>query len=103
MNAKTMKWALRAMIAMMAISLIGNSVAAQGAAETTEETIDWGKSLGAGIAVGLAAVGAGISQAAIGSAAVGMLAEDDSKFGVALIFTALPESLVILGLMPLFL
>jgi V/A-type H+-transporting ATPase subunit K len=61
------------------------------------------KGLGAGIALGLAAVGAGISQGGIGSAAVGMLAEDDSKFGVALIFTALPESLVILGMMPLFL
>ena len=36
-------------------------------------------------------------------AAVGMLAEDGSKFGVALIFTALPESIVILGALPLFL
>ncbi|DAC07153.1 MAG TPA: F0F1 ATP synthase subunit C, partial [Candidatus Poseidoniales archaeon] len=45
----------------------------------------------------------GSPQAAIGSAAVGMLAEDGSKFGVALIFTALPESIVILGALPLFL
>ena len=48
-------------------------------------------------------LGAGISQAAIGSAAVGMIAEDGSKFGPALIFTALPESIVILGALPLFL
>ena len=31
-----------------------------------------------------------------------LLAEDDSKFGAAIIFTALPESIVILGLLPLF-
>ena len=48
-------------------------------------------------------IGAGVSQASIGSAAVGMLAEDGSKFGPALIFTALPESIVILGALPLFL
>jgi len=77
---------------------------AQGAvAEDNASTEVYGKNIGAGIALGLAAVGAGISQGGIGSAAVGMLAEDDSKFGVALIFTALPESLVILGMMPLFL
>ncbi|MCS5585181.1 MAG: hypothetical protein NZ777_16935, partial [Pseudomonadales bacterium] len=73
------------------------------AGDDNASTVDAMKGLGAGIALGLAAVGAGISQGGIGSAAVGMLAEDDSKFGVALIFTALPESLVILGMMPLFL
>jgi V/A-type H+-transporting ATPase subunit K len=59
--------------------------------------------VGVGLSLGLAAIGAGFSQAAIGSAAVGMLAEDGSKFGPALIFTALPESIVILGALPLFL
>ena len=63
----------------------------------------WGKYMGSGIALGLAAIGAGYSQGSIGSAAVGMLAEDGSKFGPALIFTALPESIVILGALPLFL
>ena len=32
-----------------------------------------------------------------------MIAEDGSKFGYGLIFTALPESIVILGALPLFL
>ena len=46
----------------------------------------------------------GITLLAQGAlAAVGMLAEDGSKFGPALIFTALPESIVILGALPLFL
>ena len=90
------------MIVLGALVLI-----AQGAAAVNVDADgaydDWGKYMGAGIALGLAAVGAGISQAAIGSAAVGMIAEDGSKFGPALIFTALPESIVILGALPLFL
>ena len=102
MNKNTLKNSLRMMIVLGALVLI-----AQGAAAANVEADgaydDWGKYMGAGIALGLAAVGAGISQAAIGSAAVGMIAEDGSKFGPALIFTALPESIVILGALPLFL
>jgi len=90
------------MIVLGALVLI-----AQGAAAANVDADgaydDWGKYIGAGIALGLAAIGAGFSQAAIGSAAVGMIAEDGSKFGPALIFTALPESIVILGALPLFL
>ena len=102
MNKNTLKTSLRMMIVLGALVLI-----AQGAAAANVDADgaydDWGKYMGAGIALGLAAVGAGISQAAIGSAAVGMIAEDGSKFGPALIFTALPESIGILGALPLFL
>jgi len=102
MNKNTLKTSLRIMIVLGALVLI-----AQGAAAVNTDADgaydDWGKYIGAGIALGLAAIGAGFSQAAIGSAAVGMIAEDGSKFGPALIFTALPESIVILGALPLFL
>jgi len=102
MNKNTLKTSLRMMIVLGALVLI-----AQGAAAANVDADgaydDWGKYIGAGIALGLAAIGAGFSQAAIGSAAVGMIAEDGSKFGPALIFTALPESIVILGALPLFL
>ena len=101
------------MIVLGALVLIAQGVSAQADADTTETTEadadttetteNWGKDMGAGIALGLAGLGAGISQGSIGSAAVGMLAEDSSKFGPALIFTALPESIVILGALPLFL
>ena len=91
------------MIVLGALVLIAQGVAAEANTEADGVYDDWGKYMGAGIALGLAAVGAGISQAAIGSAAVGMIAEDGSKFGPALIFTALPESIVILGALPLFL
>lgn len=77
--------------------------AAQGVLAAADPYDGWGKYMGSGIALGLAAIGAGYSQGSIGSAAVGMLAEDGSKFGPALIFTALPESIVILGALPLFL
>ena len=103
MNKNTIKTSLRMMIVLGALVLIAQGVAAEANTEADGVYDDWGKYMGAGIALGLAAVGAGISQAAIGSAAVGMIAEDGSKFGPALIFTALPESIVILGALPLFL
>ena len=104
MNGRNTRMSARILIVLLGIILIGQAVtAADGEAADNESTEKAYKSMGAGLALGLAAIGAGISQSAIGSAAVGMLAEDESKFGAALIFTALPESLVILGMMPLFL
>ncbi len=92
---------LRTLILLAAITMVAQGVAAEPTDGATDG--DGYTAIGAGIALGLAGLGAGVSQAAIGSAAVGMLAEDGSKFGVALIFTALPESIVILGALPLFL
>jgi len=102
MNENTLKTSLRTLIVLLTLALVAQGVAA----ETTDDssaTDGMTGDVGVGLALGLAAIGAGFSQAAIGSAAVGMLAEDGSKFGVALIFTALPESIVILGALPLFL
>ena len=56
----------------------------------------------AALAVGLAALGAGIAERGIGAAAVGAVAEDDEMFGRGLIFTVLPETLVILALVTIF-
>ncbi|WP_224270336.1 F0F1 ATP synthase subunit C [Haloprofundus salinisoli] len=56
----------------------------------------------AGLAVGLAALGAGYAERGIGAAAVGALAEDDSLFVQGLILTVLPETLVILALVVVF-
>ena len=105
MNKNTLKMSLRTLIVLLVVTLVAQGVAAQDAAAAEDENDINGDigMIGVGLALGLAAIGAGYSQAAIGSAAVGMLAEDGSKFGVALIFTALPESIVILGALPLFL
>jgi V/A-type H+-transporting ATPase subunit K len=60
--------------------------------------IDGLVAIGAGIAVGFAGVGTGVSQSNIGAAAVGAISEDRSMFCLGLIFTALPETIVIFGL-----
>ena len=99
MNTNTLKMSLRTLIVMLALTLVAQGVAAETADDATSGMTG---DVGVGLSLGLAAIGAGISQAAIGSAAVGMLAEDSSKFGTAIIFTALPESIVILGALPLF-
>lgn len=57
----------------------------------------------AALAVGLAALGAGIAERGIGAAAVGAVAEDDDMFVQGLIFTVLPETLVIFALVTIFL
>ena len=54
--------------------------------------------IGAGLAVGLAGVGTGIGEMGIGAAAVGATAEDRGMFGLALLFTDLPQTVVIFGL-----
>ena len=57
----------------------------------------------AALAVGLAALGTGYAQRGIGSAAVGAVAEDDDMLVPGLIFTALPETLIIIAFVTLFL
>lgn len=54
--------------------------------------------VGAGLAVGLAGIGTGMGEKDIGAAAVGAITEDSSLFGRAMIFTVLPETIVIFGL-----
>ena len=102
MNKNTLKKSLRTMIVLLTLALVAQGVAAaEGDPVASVNTMSG--DIGVGLALGLAAIGAGFSQAAIGSAAIGMIAEDDGKFGYGLIFTALPESIVILGALPLFL
>lgn len=53
--------------------------------------------IGAGLAVGLAALGSGYAQARIGAAAIGAIAEKPELTGRAILLVAIPETLVILG------
>jgi len=75
---------------------------AENAAETAAEPgiTDYA---GAALAVGLAALGSGYAERGIGAAAVGAVAEDDDMFVRGLIFTVLPETLVIFALLVVFL
>ncbi|MBI3034246.1 V-type ATP synthase subunit K [Candidatus Woesearchaeota archaeon] len=54
--------------------------------------------IGAGLAMGLSALAAGIAEKEIGSAAVGAMAEKDEFFAKGLLMTIIPETLVIFGL-----
>ena len=78
------------------------STTAQEAADN-ENTENAYKMIGAGLALGLAGIGTGLSQGPIGAAAVGMIAEDEKKFTYGLIFTALPETIVLFGFLAIFL
>ncbi len=53
--------------------------------------------IGAGIAVGLAAIGTGYAQARIGSAGIGAITEKPEMIGRVILLVAIPETLVILG------
>jgi len=53
--------------------------------------------IGAGIAVGLGAIGTGIAQSRIGSAGIGAISENEEMIGRVILLLAIPETLVILG------
>lgn len=55
--------------------------------------------IGAGLAVGIAGCGSGIGQGIAGAASAGATAEDPGFFGKGLVFTVLPETQVIYGLL----
>lgn len=70
--------------------------------DTGGSTSDMSKGLiaiGAGLAVGLSGIGAGLGEKEIGAAAIGAVAEDRGFFGTGIIFTVLPETIVIFGLL----
>ena len=54
--------------------------------------------IAAAIAVAGCGIGAGYAEAAIGAAAVGVIAEDEKNFSKGLIMTVIPESIAIFGL-----
>ncbi len=53
--------------------------------------------IGAGLAIGLAALATGIAQARIGAAGAGTVAEKPDLAGVIILLVAIPETMVILG------
>ena len=54
--------------------------------------------LGAAMAIGLSAIGAGLAEKEIGAAAIGAMAEKESLFSKGLILTVIPETIIIFGL-----
>ena len=97
-----------ALLAMPAVSAADDTTTQDGEEAQADDNINtveaakWSAkgyiAIGAGLAVGLAGIGTGLAQSNIGSAAVGAVAEDDKNFTNGLIFTAIPETVVIFGL-----
>jgi V/A-type H+-transporting ATPase subunit K len=54
--------------------------------------------IAAALAVGLAGIAAGLAEATIGKCAVQVMKENPKFFGKALLFTVIPESIAIFGL-----
>ncbi len=54
--------------------------------------------LSAGLAIGSSAIAAAWAEKAIGTAAIGAMAEKEELFGKGLILTVIPETIVIFGL-----
>jgi V/A-type H+-transporting ATPase subunit K len=80
------------------LALLATGFAAQEAHEAAVGGATVGQglmALGAGLAIGLGAIGVAIAQAAIGSAGAGTLAERPEAFGQILIYLVIPETLII--------
>ena len=56
------------------------------------------KAMAAAIAVGSTGLATGLAEMTIGSAAVGATAENKDVFGLVLLLTVIPETIVIFGL-----
>ncbi len=65
---------------------------------TTGQYDTFGLAIGAGLSIGLAALGAGIGISAAGSAAISALAEKPDTFFRSFLIVALAEALAIYGL-----
>lgn len=106
MKTTTMK-GLSALFVLFVVASFATSVQAQDAqdedtAAGSDNTAGYA-ALGAGLALGLAGIGTGLSQGPIGAASVGMIAEDAGRLGHAILFTALPETIVLFGFLAMFL
>ena len=87
---------------VLALATSGLAQETHAAAGGTDDAYRGLRAIGAGLALGLGAVGTGIAQARIGSSLVGAVAEDPSKAGSLLVYFLIPETLVIFGFLALF-
>lgn len=80
-------------ILVLVASILGLAFAQD--AESAKSIGDGMIALGAALTIGIAAVGVGLAQAAIGSAGAGTLAERPEAFGQILIYLVIPETIII--------
>jgi len=66
--------------------------------EMVEASQEGMKAIAAALAVGITGLASAWAESSIGSAAVGATAENKDVFGMALLLTVIPETIVIFGL-----
>ena len=76
----------------------GEEAAATGGATTGEGLRVLGLAIGAGLAVGIAGFGTGTAQAGVGAGGTGAIAEKPELLINVLILFAIPETIVIFGM-----
>ena len=103
MEKKRMNTAYRLLMTAFMVTLVAGVVTAQESTADNEHTTESMAKLAAGIALAGCGIGTGLAQSSIGAAAVGMIAEDGSKFGTGILFTVIPEPLVLLGVLTIYL
>lgn len=87
-------------LAALACTLLAPAIAVAEEAAAEGAAGPWdvpGKAIAGGLAIGLAAIGAGYAQGKIGSAGQGTLAERPEERIWVITLTALPEIIVLLG------
>ena len=96
-----MKPVVYILLATMVISLSGLTAVAH-AQESGATSGDGGKLLGAGLAFGLAAGGAGIGLGYVGSAGLAVISENPALQSKVFIFIGMVESIAIYGIVMMF-
>jgi V/A-type H+/Na+-transporting ATPase subunit K len=82
-------------VTLLSVEHLTNNVDAQGAAASASGSM---KFIGAGVAFGLAALGAGIAIGGVGAAGLAAITERPELRSQALVFTALGEAIAIYGI-----
>ncbi|KAF6243094.1 ATPase [Nitrosopumilus sp. b1] len=91
---------LIASLALSAVGFTGLAYAAEG--ETASGSSDSLKILGAGLAFGLAAFGAGIGLGQVGAAGLAVISENPALQSKVFIFVGMVESIAIYGIVMMF-
>ncbi len=91
------------LFAIAAISVVGSTGIAYAAEDDTSSTgSDSMKILGAGLAFGLAAFGAGIGLGQVGAAGLAVISENPALQSKVFIFVGMVESIAIYGIVMMF-
>ena len=91
-----------ALFAVAAVSIVGSTGIAYAAEDDSSMGSDSLKILGAGLAFGLAAFGAGLGLGQVGAAGLAVISENPALQSKVFIFVGMVESIAIYGIVMMF-